>query len=501
MVHKESNSVETAPPDVNLCVSCPTILQMFISRAPSVHCCPIIYRRCVSMGLNQPSTWTQGQRSSVIMVIVVMGILLILSSYNGLLSNPLHRPFFVGTSHQYLYGIIFDAGSTGSRIHVFKFQPAKPGKPHKLVDDLFIQVKPGLSAYKKDPKKAADSLIDMLDRAKLYIPPSHWKTTPMALKATAGLRALPGKAANDILAEVYQLFLKYPFKTNKDSVQIMEGNDEGIFSWVTVNFLTEHTEQSTSRSILVSIFEGDLGSSDRMLGVLDLGGGSTQISFIPKHNSTLTSTPSEFFTKLNLFGKSFQLYTHSYFGLGLMSGRLQTLGGDLDPGKASELSNDCLPSSAKGSWTQNGGTYSLKGKTVKGDRFDMCYSHAKKVVEAGHVNQPAEVKDKTFCLISYYFDRAVESKLIDSEKGGTLTVADFIGAARKACAEDQVEESRQFMCVDLTYICALLQDGFGFNKDTRLELKKMIHGTEISWALGAMFNLLDQPNSDPASGG
>ena len=49
---------------------------------------------------------------------------------------------------------------------------------------------------------------------------------------------------------------------------------------------------------------------------------------------------------------------------------------------------------------------------MTGDRFDMCYSHAQKVVEAGHVNQPAEVKDKTFCLISYYFDRAVESKLI-----------------------------------------------------------------------------------------
>ena len=42
----------------------------------------------------------------------------------------------------------------------------------------------------------------MLERAKHYIPATHWSTTPMALKATAGLRALPAKAADDILNEV-----------------------------------------------------------------------------------------------------------------------------------------------------------------------------------------------------------------------------------------------------------------------------------------------------------
>ena len=29
---------------------------------------------------------------------------------------------------------------------------------------------------------------------------------------------------------------------------------------------------------------GDLGDSEKMMGMLDLGGGSTQITFIPKHN-------------------------------------------------------------------------------------------------------------------------------------------------------------------------------------------------------------------------
>ena len=42
----------------------------------------------------------------------------------------------------------------------------------------------------------------MLEQAKHYIPATHWSTTPMALKATAGLRALPAKAADDILNEV-----------------------------------------------------------------------------------------------------------------------------------------------------------------------------------------------------------------------------------------------------------------------------------------------------------
>ena len=37
--------------------------------------------------------------------------------------------------------------------------------------------------------------------------------------------------------QINELFKKYPFKLAADSVRIMEGNDEGIFSWFTVNFL------------------------------------------------------------------------------------------------------------------------------------------------------------------------------------------------------------------------------------------------------------------------
>ena len=50
------------------------------------------------------------------------------------------------------YGIMFDAGSTGSRIHVFKFRRLG-AEGFELIEELFNQTKPGLSAYAADPHK------------------------------------------------------------------------------------------------------------------------------------------------------------------------------------------------------------------------------------------------------------------------------------------------------------------------------------------------------------
>jgi len=42
----------------------------------------------------------------------------------------------------------------------------------------------------------------MLDKAKEFIPKELWATTPIALKATAGLRKLKNEDADNILNEV-----------------------------------------------------------------------------------------------------------------------------------------------------------------------------------------------------------------------------------------------------------------------------------------------------------
>ncbi len=66
------------------------------------------------------------------------------------------------------YNIIIDAGSTGSRVHTFKFEGS--GKDLSLVSDTFHQLKPGLSAYPDDPVKAAESLKPLLEEALKTVP-------------------------------------------------------------------------------------------------------------------------------------------------------------------------------------------------------------------------------------------------------------------------------------------------------------------------------------------
>lgn len=76
------------------------------------------------------------------------------------------------------YSIVFDAGSTGSRIHVFKFGiPASTQAGGlRLIGDTFVQIKPGLSAY------ASGSLCPpalIVAHAMSVFVSNHLRPTPM----------------------------------------------------------------------------------------------------------------------------------------------------------------------------------------------------------------------------------------------------------------------------------------------------------------------------------
>ncbi|XP_072864370.1 ectonucleoside triphosphate diphosphohydrolase 6 isoform X4 [Chlorocebus sabaeus] len=353
--------------------------------------------------------------------------------------------------HEVFYGIMFDAGSTGTRVHVFQFA-RPPRETPTLTHETFKALKPGLSAYADDVEKSAQGIQELLDVAKQDIPFDFWKATPLVLKATAGLRLLPGEKAQKLLQKVKEVFKASPFLVGDDCVSIMNGTDEGVSAWITVNFLTGSLKTPGGSSV----------------GMLDLGGGSTQIAFLPRIEGTLQASPPGYLTALRMFNRTYKLYSYSYLGLGLMSARLAILGG-------------------------------VEGQPVA-SLHELCAARVSEVLR-NRVHRTEEVKHVDFYAFSYYYDLAAGVGLIDAEKGGSLVVGDFEIAAKYVCRTLETQpQSSPFACMDLTYVSLLLQE-FGFPRSKVLKLTRKIDNVETSWALGAIFHYIDSLNrqKSPAS--
>ncbi|XP_058021008.1 ectonucleoside triphosphate diphosphohydrolase 6 isoform X2 [Ahaetulla prasina] len=374
-----------------------------------------------------------------------------------------------------LYGIMFDAGSTGTRIHVFQFAQ-KPKELPRLIDTTFKALKPGLSAYADNVDKSAEGINELLAVAKEAVPMHLWKSTPLVLKATAGLRLLPGEKAQKLLDKVKDIFQQSPFFIGNDCVSIMDGSDEGISAWITVNFLTDSLNNPTKKCV----------------GMLDLGGGSTQITFRPSTETSVENSTAEHIISFNLFNTTYKLNSHSYLGFGLMSARLAILGGvegqALKEGE--ELTSPCLSLNYQSEWEHAKILYKIKGQKPGGPLFESCHNEILKVLNK-KIHGTARIKDLDFYAFSYYYELAVDAGLIDKKKGGILPVWKFESAAKKVCKTMEIQQGNHpFLCMDLTYISLLLKE-LGFPENHILKLAQKINNIETSWALGAILHYMD----------
>uniref|UniRef100_A0A5F9CRE7 nucleoside diphosphate phosphatase n=1 Tax=Oryctolagus cuniculus TaxID=9986 RepID=A0A5F9CRE7_RABIT len=333
------------------------------------------------------------------------------------------------------YGILFDAGSTGARIPVYTSVQKDPGQLPIPEGEIFESVKPGLSAFVDHPKKGAETVQGLLDMAKDSIPRSHWKRTPVVLKAT-----------------VEEIFKKSPFLVPDDGVGIMDGSREGILAWVTVNFLTGQLH----------------GRGQETVGTLDLRGASTQITFLPKFKKTLEQTPKDYLTSFEMFNSIYKLYTHSYLGFGLKAARLATLGTLETEGiDGHTFQGACLPRWLEAEWIFEGVKYQYGGNQEGDMGFEPCSAEVLRVVQ-GKLPQPEEVQRSSFYASCYYCNRAVDTGMIDFER-----------KAREVCDNlEKFTSGSPFLCMDLSYITALLKDGFGFADGTVLQLAKKLNNRD-----------------------
>ncbi|KAG7087965.1 hypothetical protein E1B28_012006 [Marasmius oreades] len=449
------------------------------------------------------------------------------------------------TSSLVQWALMIDAGSTGSRIHIYKFNNCQKNPSFEY--EVFHMIKGGLSDYAGKPEEAAESLDVLMDEALRVVPESLQSCTPVAVKATAGLRLLPGSQSADILKAVERALKEsYPFKLHEpDGVVIMDGKDEGVYAWITANYLLDTIRDTTKNA----------DHSDTY-AVLDLGGASTQIVFEPKFSkpdSSLEEGDHKY--DLEFLGKKYVLYQHSYLGYGLMKARARIhqiveFMASLDPSreKAKEkglevFGNPCIAKGMKRDVEiEDAKTGDKKNVTMVGEEigsFDACnrvieLALAKDAIcklkpcSFNGVYQPSLLD--TFpsgrvLLLSYFYDRlepilsgsharssssSSEDLIQTSSPSGNpkLSISYISSLARTICegrpswdqnlkpsvALMKELEGRPEYCLDLTFMHALLRLGYEFGGEKEVELGKRVEGTELGWCLGATISMVGGGN-------
>lgn len=130
------------------------------------------------------------------------------------------------------YALVIDAGSSGTRMHVYTLSYA--GRyVHSLKDEVFFEVPIGLSSFADDVSSMEEVVFaPMLKRALESVPGHLFYVTPVCVKATAGLRLLPIEKSEMILEKVREILSKWPFPPEKKDLQkavsVISGKDEGF---------------------------------------------------------------------------------------------------------------------------------------------------------------------------------------------------------------------------------------------------------------------------------
>lgn len=382
------------------------------------------------------------------------------------------------------YTVVIDAGSTGTRVLAFEFHLGYLDGRLVLDAELFKQAKPGLSSFINEKQKAAEQILQLLGEAHRFVPQDRWGKTPIVLRATAGLRLLGQDQAEELLDIVKVVLQASGFKTDNDVVSIMDGTDEGIFSWFTVNFLTGRLS----------------GSSQKTVAALDLGGGSTQVTYTLQDEQDIAANKDHIYP-LSVLKQDMSLFTNSYLNLGLMAARHGVFTHEYRDNDTNILA-DCVNSIIQNRpWTYGSVDYLISGKENKKSPpsqpavdFHVCYNKVKKYVIPLATPKPVSLLKHQIAAFSYYYDRAIETGLVDSmSPGGEITVSDFYQKAKEVCALPNTEQP--FMCFDLTFISVLLEHGLGLRQSTTIKLFKQIDNHEISWALGCAYSILTRGSS------
>ncbi|XP_044776446.1 ectonucleoside triphosphate diphosphohydrolase 8 isoform X2 [Neomonachus schauinslandi] len=369
------------------------------------------------------------------------------------------------------FGIVFDAGSSHTSLFVYRWPADKENNTGVVSQALACQVKgPGISSYASNPAQAGESLQGCLEEALALVPEARHQETPMFLGATAGMRLLSQKnssQAGDIFAAVSRVLGQAPL--DFWGAELLAGQAEGALGWITINYVLGMLIKYSFSGEWIRPPEGTL------VGALDMGGASTQITFVPGGPILDKSTQATF----RLYGSEHRVYTHSYlcFGRDQMLTRLLARLVESSPGPL--VRHPCYHS---GYWATLSPATLYESPCVHTTPPPDLAWHL--TVEG--TGNPGACVSAIRGLFNFSSCEGREHCAFDGVYQPPVRGRFYV----EASSPGQDRWLRDH-CASGLYILTLLLEGYGFREETwpDIEFHKQAGGTDIGWTLGYMLNL------------
>ncbi|KAI1277974.1 Ectonucleoside triphosphate diphosphohydrolase 7 [Halotydeus destructor] len=249
------------------------------------------------------------------------------------------------------YAVLIDAGSSGSRVHIYTWPPHSGDKRQLLKirylkdengKDVAKRINPGLSSCSKEPSSSSEYIRPLIDFAARSVPSSKHHETPLFILATAGMRLLDKSTQEAILDNLRRDIPKnHSFHFPPNHAQVITGKEEGIYSWITVNYLMGRFDHSVNaeQPVAINLNNSPITTRQRTIGMLEMGGASVQIAFevtskyelneIKARSGLKTESEQQngFLAQFNLgcsshdTDHSYLLYVTTFLGLGANTAR------------------------------------------------------------------------------------------------------------------------------------------------------------------------------------
>ncbi|KFW03088.1 Ectonucleoside triphosphate diphosphohydrolase 8, partial [Fulmarus glacialis] len=420
------------------------------------------------------------------------------------------------------YGMVFDAGSSHTSLFVYEWDSDKENDTGVVSQTLSCDVQgQGISSYANDPPKAGNSLRECLDKA-LKLAPSQKTHSSSAASPGFGavilLREQNSSAADRVLAEVAKTMREYPVAFK--GARILTGEEEGAYGWITINYLLESfTKYSPKAHTWVR------PEAANFFGALDLGGASTQISFMPEGSVINWNEASKF----TLYGYNYNIYTHSYlcYGQNEMLKRLAkeliVVRGELGvdhPCYPKDYNETVLLSSFRTSPCTNRSdprlTLGDRNVTLEGrGNASGCLAAIKKLFNFSACGQSQDctfdgvyqprVSGQFIAFSAFYYN----FKFLNLTEGQSLaavkeTIEHFCTRSWEDLSSSYPKENPERLpkyCANANYILTLLLDAYKFNETSwnNIFFQMKAGSADVGWMLGYMLNVTNMiPAEAPA---